>query len=129
MGRTQLDRLLPEFYAARVRGDLEAVCRSFSADASFHIASASKANAVALNASGDREFRPILALLIKTFTLADFAIQEMIVDGPRVTVRWRADVRSRITGATVPTQLIDLVEFRDGLIVNFNEICLRRADP
>jgi ketosteroid isomerase-like protein len=99
MGRTELERLLREFYAARVRGDLEAVCRSLSADASFHITSASKANRVALHASGDREVRPMLALLLKTFRLADFAIQAMTIDDAQVTVHWRADGRSRITGA------------------------------
>ena len=46
MGRSEIDRLMREFYAARVRGDLEVVCRSFLADAQFKIASASKVRPV-----------------------------------------------------------------------------------
>jgi ketosteroid isomerase-like protein len=49
----------------------------------------------------------------------------MNVEGDEATVRWQANIRSRITGATVPTEMIDLIEVRDGRIVNFNEIFTR----
>jgi ketosteroid isomerase-like protein len=122
MAATELDRMLRDFYAARVRGDLEAVCRYFSADARFHLASAGKNNPVALEASGVREFRPLLSLLLKTFRLTEFSILAMTIEGAKATIHWRANVRSRITGATVPTELIDIVEFRDGCIANFSEV-------
>ena len=126
MGRKEIDHLIREFYAARVRGDLEAVCRSFAADARFQIASASDARPAALKANGVDEFRPLLALLIKTFRLGDLTIRSITVDGSQATVHWRANVRSRITGANVPTELIDVVEVRDRSIVNFNEVFVRR---
>ena len=47
------------------------------------------------------------------------------LDAHQATVRWQANIRSRITGATVPTDMIDLIEVRDGRIVNFNEIFTR----
>jgi ketosteroid isomerase-like protein len=122
MDRIEIDRLMREFYAARVRGDLEAVCRSLSADSRIQIASASKASSVAIEATGVDEFRPLLALLVKTFRLADFAILAMTVEDALATVHWRADVRSRITGAVVPTEFVDLAEIRDGRIVNFDEV-------
>ena len=46
----------------------------------------------------------------------------MAIEDAQATVHWRANVRSRITGATVPTEMIDIVEVRDGCIVNFNEV-------
>jgi len=122
-----IDGLMREFYAARGRGDLEAVLRSFSADAGFQIASASQDSQVAIKASGIDEFRPLLALLIKTFKLGDLTIRSMAIDGARATVHWGANVRSRITGATVPTEMIDIVEIRDGCIVNFNEVFVPRV--
>ena len=128
MSRIEIDRLMREFYAARIRGDLDAVCRSFSPDAKFQIASANEASPVAIKASGVDEFRPLLALLIKTFKLGDLMISAMTVDGSQATVHWQADVRSSITGATVPTELVDLVEIRDGYIVDFNEVFVRRAN-
>ena len=125
MGRSEIDRLMREFYAARVRGDLEAVCRSFSADAQFKIASASKTLPVAIRANGVDEIRPLMALLFKTFRLSDFAILAMTIDGAEVTVHWQVSVRSKITGDTVPTELADIVKLRDGFIEDFDEVYVR----
>jgi ketosteroid isomerase-like protein len=125
MGRSEIDRLMRDFYAARMRGDLEAVCRSFSTDAQFKIASASKTLPVAIRANGVDEIRPLMALLFKTFRLSDFAILAMTIDGAEVKVHWQANVRSKITGATVPTELADLVKLRDGFIVDFDEVYVR----
>lgn len=123
---TEIDRLMREFYAARERGDLAAVLCAFSADAAFQIASASQSSSVAIKAKGINEFRPLLTLLIKTFRLCDLTIGSLTIDGARATVHWRANVRSRITGATVPTELIDIVEVGEGHIVNFNEVFAAR---
>jgi ketosteroid isomerase-like protein len=126
MGRTQIDLLLRELYAARLSGDLDAVCRVFSADAMFQIASASRTSPVAIKAAGVNEFRPLLAFIMKTFRLGDFSIRTIKIDGAQATVHWTADVRSRITGATVPTEMVDLAEVHDGLVVNFNEVFVAR---
>jgi hypothetical protein len=66
-----------------------------------------------------------MALLFKTFRLSDFAILAMTIDGAEVTVHWQANVRSKITGATVPTELADIVKLRDGFIVDFDEVYVR----
>jgi len=126
MGRTQIDRLLRELYAARSSGDLERVCRVFAADAKFQIAGASEAGPAGIKANGIREFRPLLAFMIKTFKLGALTIRTMEIQEDQATVRWQADVQSRITGATVPTELIDVVEVRDGKIVNYNEVFMPR---
>jgi len=126
MGRTDIERLLRELYEARLSADLEAVCRYFSTDAKFQIAGASQTSPVALKAAGFDEVRPLLALLIKTFKLDDLTIRTIRIEAAHATVRWRANVRSRITGATVSTELIDIVEVRDGAIVNFNEVFVPR---
>jgi ketosteroid isomerase-like protein len=34
---------------------------------------------------------------------------------------WRAEVHSKITGALVPTELVDLIEVRGGHIVSYVE--------
>ncbi|MGB9381484.1 nuclear transport factor 2 family protein [Candidatus Binatus sp.] len=126
MGRTQIDRLLRELYAARLSGDLNAVCRAFSPDAVFRIASASEANPVTIEAVGIDEFRPLLAFMIKTFKLADLNICTMDIGDAHVKVHWRANIRPRNTGATVLTELIDLIDVRDGRIVNFIEVFVPR---
>ena len=98
------------------------MCRVFATDAKFQIAGASGTSPVGIKAAGINEFRPLLAFMIKTFKLGALTIRTMNVEGDHATVHWQANVRSRITGATVPTEMIDIVEIRDGQIVNFNEV-------
>lgn len=126
MGPSQIERLLRDLYAARQSGDLEGVCRVFAADGGFHIASASEISPVAINAAGVQEFRPLLAFMIKVFRLRDLTIRTINIDGDKATVHWQAHVRSRITGATVPTEFVDIVEVRDGRIANFSEVFVTR---
>jgi len=125
MSCTQIDRLLRELYAARQSGDLDGMCRAFATDAKFQIAGGSENSPIGIKAAGIKEFRPLLALMIKTFKLRGLTIRTMNVEGDEATVRWQANIRSRITGATVPTEMIDLIKVRDGRIVNFNEIFTR----
>jgi ketosteroid isomerase-like protein len=110
MDRLEIDRLLRGLYEARARGDLDAVCRSFSDDARFEIAGASHASPIAVTAVGIDEFRPLLTVMIKTFKLSDYAILAMIIDGMKAAVHWRATIHSRITRVGVRTELVDVVE-------------------
>jgi ketosteroid isomerase-like protein len=124
--RLEIDRLMRELYAARERGDFEAVCQFFAEAAKFQIASARQVSALAVTTSGADEFRPLLALLIKTFKLSDMRIMSIVIDGAKAAVHWRANIHSKITGATVPTELVDLVEIRNGRIVSYIEFFAQR---
>lgn len=124
--RVQIDRLLRELYAARIAGDLDGVCRIFADDAKLEIAGASQSNPIAISATGASEIRTWFALLIRTFHLTDQVIVSMIIEDARAAVHWRAKIRSKITGATVPTNLVDLVEIREGRIVSYTEFFVPR---
>ncbi|HTY54476.1 MAG TPA: nuclear transport factor 2 family protein [Candidatus Binataceae bacterium] len=115
-----------KLYAAKARDDLQEVCQSFVHEAEVRIAGATPANPLGVIASGASEFRPLLALLIKAFRTTELGIISILIDDPEVAVYWPANVQSRITGATVPTELIDLVEVRGGQIVRFNEFFVSR---
>ena len=119
--RLEIDRLMRELYAARERGDLEGVCQFFADVAKFQIASARQVSALAVTTSGADEFRPLLALLIKTFKLNDMTIISIVIDGAKAAVHWRANIHSKITGATIPTELVDLVEIQNSRIVSYIE--------
>ena len=124
--RLDIDRLLRELYGARMRGDLDGVCRTFSNDAKFQLAGASHASPIAITAVGIKEIRSWLALLIKTFRLKDHTIFSMIIDGTRAAVHWRARIYSNITGITVLTELVDLVEVQNGRIGSYTEFFVPR---
>jgi ketosteroid isomerase-like protein len=125
--RLEIDRLLRELYAARMRGDLDAVCRSFSDDAVFQIAGAGQVSPVSNRAVGVGEFRPLLAVMIKTFKLRDQVILAILIDGPKAAVHWRAGVYSRITGTLVLTEFVAIVEVRDARIVSYLEFFAPRS--
>jgi len=124
--RPEIDRLLRQLYAARVAGDLEGVCQTFTNDARFEIAGTSQTSPLAISATGLDQIRTWLALLIKTFQMSDHAILSMLIDDRAAAVHWRAKIRSRITGATVPTDLVDLVQIRGGRIANYTEFFVPR---
>lgn len=125
--RVVIERLLLELYAARIRGDLAAVCATFTNDAHFQVAGASStASPIAMKALGIGEFRPLLAIMIKSFKLSEQKVLAMLIDGARAAVHWQAKIYSRITGTTVLTELIDVIEVRDGRIVSYTEFFVPR---
>lgn len=125
--RVVIERLLLELYAARIRGDLAAVCATFTNDAHFQVAGASStASPIAMKALGIGEFRPLLAIMIKSFKLSEQKVLAMLIDGARAAVHWQAKIYSRITGTTVLTELIDVIEVRDGRIASYTEFFVPR---
>ncbi len=119
--RLTVEQLLRELYAARIDGPLDRLCGVFATDAHFRIAGTSDGKPIAIAAHGIGEIRPWLAMMVKTFKLANHQIISMIIDGPRAAVHWRADILSRITGTVVPTQLVDLIEVRETRIASYIE--------
>jgi ketosteroid isomerase-like protein len=120
--REDIERALRDVYAARQRGDLDAIGRIFAPHARFQMAG-SNASPVAVRVEGAEQYRPLLAGMIKTFEVLDHQIVSMLIDGSKAAVQWRARLRSTITGETVETDLFDLIEMEDGRIRSFLEFC------
>ena len=121
--RAQMERTLREAYAARKRGDLDALGAIFAPHARFQMAGALQASPIARKVVGADEYRPLLAGMIKTFELLDYTIVRMLIDGDAAAVQWHAKMRSSVTGQTVETDLFDLIEMEDGRIASFLEFC------
>jgi ketosteroid isomerase-like protein len=119
--RPEIERLLHGLYAARLRGDLDAVCGSFSDGATVQIAGASNVSPISVKSIGTDQFRPLLSLLIKSFKLSDLTILSMMIDGMKAAVHWRVKVHSKITGTMVLTELVDLFEVDDRHIASYIE--------
>jgi ketosteroid isomerase-like protein len=119
---SEICTLLQELYAARVRSDLDRLCRVFSTEATFKIAGISHhVSPIAVAAVGIHEIRQCLALLLKTSRLHDQVILTTIIEENRAAVHWSTKIYSRFTGITVPTELVDLVVVGDGHVVSFTE--------
>jgi ketosteroid isomerase-like protein len=124
--RFEIEKLHRELYGARTRGDLDGVCRKFANDAKFQIAGGGHASPIAITAVGIDEIRSWLALLIKTFQLKDHTIFSLSIDGARAAVHWRARIYSKVSGRTVLTELVDLVQVQNGRIDSYTEFFVPR---
>lgn len=124
--RGEIGALLHSLYAARLQADLGAVMALFSAEAKFEISGASDANPISVIAVGVDEIRPWLSVMIKTFRLTDYLVLATLIDGENAVVHWRAKVHSNITGKTVLTEFVDLIETNARRIKSYTEFFVPR---
>jgi ketosteroid isomerase-like protein len=124
--RVVAEGIVAALHSARLAGDLAAMCRLFAEDGQFEIVGASADKPVAIRATGLAEFRPWLAMMTKVFRLSDYALLSLVVEWPRATAHWRVNIHSKVTGVTVPTELVDLVKLGDGYIQTYSEFFVPR---
>lgn len=124
--RAAAERMVRELHAARVAGDLAGMCRLFADDGRFEIAGASADKPIAIRAKNLAEFRPWLAMMTKVFRLTDYHLISLVVEWPRASAHWRVNIFSKVTGATVPTELVDLLELRNDRIESYSEFFVPR---
>lgn len=121
--RSSVEKVLREAYEARVRGDIDTIGRIFADNARFEVAGSSQVSAIPARVEGAGQIRPLVGQMIKTFQMSDLRILSMIIEGSKAAVHWRVKVRSSVTGETADTQLVDIVEVKDGRITSFVEFC------
>ncbi len=124
--RDVAERLIKNLHAARVAGDLAALCALFTTDGHFEIAGASADKPISIHADGIAAFRPWLAMMTKVFRLDNYVLLSLVVEWPRAVAHWRVDIFSKVTGVTIATELVDLVEIRDERIHSYNEFFVPR---
>ena len=124
--RAAAERMVSDLHRARLAGDLAGMCRLFADHGRFEIAGASADKPIAIRAETLTEFRPWLAMMTKVFRLTDYDLISLVVEGPRVSAHWRVNIFSKVTGVTVPTELVDLLELRDGRIQTYSEFFVPR---
>jgi ketosteroid isomerase-like protein len=124
--RAAAERMIRELHTARIAGDLAGMCRLFADNGRFEIAGASADKPIAIRANGIAEFRPWLAMMTKVFRLSDYTLLSLVVEWPRASAHWRVNIYSKVTGVTVATELVDLVELRDGRIQTYSEFFVPR---
>ena len=119
--RLQIEQLVRELHMARLEGNLDRLCALYADEARLRIAGSTDGKPIAIAAIGIAEIRPWLSILVKTFRLTQYTLLSLSIDVPRAAAHWRVDIHSKITGALVPTELVDLVEVRDGHIASYVE--------
>ena len=124
--RATAERIVRDLHTARLAGDLAGMCRLFADHGRFEIAGASADKPIAIRAASLADFRPWLAMMAKVFRLSDYHLISLIIEGPRVAAHWRVNILSKVTGVTVPTELVDLVETDGDRIQSYSEFFVPR---
>jgi ketosteroid isomerase-like protein len=119
--RKEIEKLLKDAYAARKRGDVDAICACFAENPDFTMAGARETSPVALRCAEGPTFRTVMSGMVQTFEWLDHEILSLIIDGSKAAVRGR--IRSALTGDEVVTELVDVVTVADGKIQSFVEFC------
>ncbi len=118
--------MVRDLHSARIAADLAGMCALFADHGRFEIAGASADKPIAIRAENLADFRPWLAMMTKVFRLTDYHLISLLVDGPRLSAHWRANIFSKVTGVTVLTELVDLMELHDGRIQAYSEFFVPR---
>ena len=119
--RIVAEQLIQRLHAARVAGDLAGMCRVFADDGRYEILGASADKSIAIRAQNLAEFRPWLSMMVKVFRITNYQLLSLVVEWPRAVAHWRADIYSKVTGVTVPTELADVVKLDADSIVTYTE--------
>lgn len=119
--RREVEEVLRALHATRLEANLEQLCALFAPDAHMRIQGTSDGKPIAVDARGTAQIRPWLSVLVKTFRLRDYQLLSLTIEGARAAAHWRVNIHSKITGALVATELVDLIEVRDGHILSYIE--------
>lgn len=119
--RSVAERMIQQLHASRVGGDLDGMCRVFADGGRFEILGASADKSIAIRAKNLAEFRPWLAMMVKVFRISNYELLSLTVEWPRAATHWRADIYSKVTGVTVPTELVDVIQLNEQHIVTYTE--------
>jgi ketosteroid isomerase-like protein len=121
MDRSETEAFVRKFYAARVDGDMETLADSFAGNARFQVAGSPETSMLATFIEGHEGVMALIQTIVDSFALEDFTILDLVIDGGKVAVRWRASVTRPDTGESFTTELADFLEIEDGKVVSFTE--------
>ena len=121
--RDTIEKLVREAYRRRVAHDTHGLCDLFTDDTEYRMVKAVPEGAPAFVAKLQPDLREVMSQLIENFHLKDFSIKTLLIDGNRAAVHWNARLHSTVNGRVSETDVLDLLEIRDGKIARLTEFC------
>jgi ketosteroid isomerase-like protein len=119
--KAELETIIRDVYAARIRGDVDGILRHTDDDVAFSIAGCAASSAIPCAVRGRQALRDVMGQLISAFEFRNGQVMDMLIEGDRAVVHWRVQVRASPSGEAAETELVDLVAFRDGKILSFRQ--------
>jgi ketosteroid isomerase-like protein len=122
-----LDReLIEQRVRAMVRihseGNLRGVFEFVADDVVYHVRGGWITFPYSKPVRGKKEVAAAMAMISIAFENLGSVIHNLIIDGDKAAFRRSATIRHRGTGMIGNVDIIDFIRFRDGLVVEFNEI-------
>jgi ketosteroid isomerase-like protein len=119
--RAAVEALIRDAYAARHRGDLDALMEYLHPDCSYRLAGGPEAAEVFSQPDGHLAVREQMAGLIATYVFSNIEELALMVEGDRATLYWRADVVCLPTGRTGSFEIMDLITVADGKVASVTQ--------
>jgi ketosteroid isomerase-like protein len=121
MDRHTAVKLIKALYDARSRGDLAALEKLITPDASLHQIGSPEHSRAIVQASGAAEFLQTVENLSKSLELKDFEIVTLLVDGPRIAVHLRCKIHHLGSGRSANMDLMDIWTTKRGKVVSLTQ--------
>ena len=122
MERGAIETMMRDAYAARVKGDLDAVMQIFHPDAVFLINGAgTRVQALTGASTGRDAIRPVMGGLIQTWKFEDWRVLSLVVEGEKAVLNWSAKATCIANGQSAPVEVADVMTFRDGKVIEFKQ--------
>jgi ketosteroid isomerase-like protein len=119
--RATIEALISRGYAARERGDVDAILACFHPDGRFHLVGAPRVTSICGLAAGHAELRAAMTALVANFEILQRDFIAILIDGNRAAVHSRVKARHVATDKTVTTDILDLWTLENGEIVEMLE--------
>jgi ketosteroid isomerase-like protein len=127
-GKKTMEKLVRDIYAARKRGDYDAMAEMCTPKASLRLAGAAEHSPVVGTTRGRAALRERFAALAQ-FAFANQKMLSITIEGDRAAVHWRAKVTYKPTGKSALTEFCDLWAVKNGKmnsVVQFIDTALVR---
>ena len=122
--REQIETIVRDLYAARVRGDVDGLVRPFTQDGWLQIAGfPGEAEPGGKQVADKAQLREGLENLVREFDFLQQDIVTSVIEGDRAAIHSRVRVRHSASGVTEDTDILDLFTFEDGRIASLLEFC------
>src|SRR5262249_44692257 len=117
-----MEQTIRSVYAARVRGDLDGTVKDFAEDAVFSLnGRGTGVPAMSQDCCGKTAIRQVIGQLIDDWRFDDWKETSLLVDGDRMALHWTARVTFVPTSKSATMDVVDMISFRDGKIVEFRQ--------
>ncbi len=114
--------ILKRLHQARLDGDITTMCALFQRTGKFTITGASDGKPIAVRETTIEQFQPWLTTLVRMFKIDDYERISEIAENEKSCIVWQCQIRSKITGLAVQTQLVDVVKTSNGQIASYMEM-------